>query len=105
MQHLRIMESLGGDTRWSDRFLARHAAIIYFLVLTLVSQLVCRMGASFVSLYLRLFSHSLGEETGVYVVVELSVFGLSVCLCMCPPSLSMKKRAVSTSLVIHCWVY
>ena len=38
MQHLRIMESLGGDTRWSDRFLARHAAIVYFSVLTLVSQ-------------------------------------------------------------------
>ena len=38
MQHLRIMESLGGDTRWSDRFLARHAAVIYFLVLTLVSR-------------------------------------------------------------------
>lgn len=36
MQHLRIMESLGGDTLWSDRFLARHAAIVYFWVLTLV---------------------------------------------------------------------
>lgn len=36
MQHLRIMESLGGDTLWSDRFLARHAAIIYFWVLALV---------------------------------------------------------------------
>ncbi|CAM9677289.1 unnamed protein product [Ectocarpus sp. 12 AP-2014] len=35
MQHLRIMESLGGDTRWSDRFLARHAAIIYFFALVL----------------------------------------------------------------------
>ncbi|CAM9496956.1 unnamed protein product [Pylaiella littoralis] len=35
MMHLRIMESLGGDTQWSDRFLARHAAIIYYLVLTL----------------------------------------------------------------------
>ncbi|CAM9735018.1 unnamed protein product, partial [Laminaria digitata] len=35
MQHLRIMESLGGDTLWSDRFLARHAAIVYFWVLTL----------------------------------------------------------------------
>ncbi|CAN0469084.1 unnamed protein product, partial [Ectocarpus sp. 8 AP-2014] len=35
MQHLRIMESLGGDTRWSDRFLARHAAIIYFSALVL----------------------------------------------------------------------
>lgn len=40
MQHLRIMESLGGDTRWSDRFLARHAALVYFGVLTFVSRLV-----------------------------------------------------------------
>ena len=38
MQHLRIMESLGGDTLWSDRFLARHAAIIYFWVLTVVGR-------------------------------------------------------------------
>ncbi|CAN0456130.1 unnamed protein product, partial [Hapterophycus canaliculatus] len=36
LQHLRIMESLGGDTLWSDRFLARHAAVVYFGVLTLV---------------------------------------------------------------------
>lgn len=38
MQHLRIMESLGGDVLWSDRFLARHAAIVYFWILTLVSD-------------------------------------------------------------------
>ena len=31
--HLLIMESLGGDQRWSDRFAAQHSAIIYFLVL------------------------------------------------------------------------
>ena len=34
--HLRVMESLGGDTRWSDRFFARHAAIVYFWVLVVV---------------------------------------------------------------------
>lgn len=33
MHHLLIMEALGGDKRWTDRFLARHAAFIYFWVL------------------------------------------------------------------------
>lgn len=27
LHHLQIMESLGGDARWLDRFLARHSAI------------------------------------------------------------------------------
>ena len=27
------MESLGGDQRWSDRFLAQHSAVLYFWVL------------------------------------------------------------------------
>ena len=31
--HLLIMESLGGGIRWSDKFLARHAAIFYYFVL------------------------------------------------------------------------
>mmetsp|Transcript_2890 Transcript_2890/g.10522 ORF Transcript_2890/g.10522 Transcript_2890/m.10522 type:complete len:486 (+) Transcript_2890:1666-3123(+) len=31
--HLLIMESLGGDALWSDRFLAMHSAILYFIVL------------------------------------------------------------------------
>ena len=26
------MESLGGDQRWSDRFLAQHSAVLYFWV-------------------------------------------------------------------------
>ena len=32
-QHLRIMESLGGDALWWNRFLARHTAMVYYLVL------------------------------------------------------------------------
>mmetsp|Transcript_28736 Transcript_28736/g.82920 ORF Transcript_28736/g.82920 Transcript_28736/m.82920 type:complete len:665 (-) Transcript_28736:658-2652(-) len=32
MHHLFIMESLGGDQAWFDRFLARHAAIVYYWV-------------------------------------------------------------------------
>jgi len=33
MHHLMIMESLGGDQSWGDRFLAQHAAVFYFWLL------------------------------------------------------------------------
>ena len=32
LHHLLIMESLGGNARWSDRFLARHAALVYYWI-------------------------------------------------------------------------
>ena len=32
MNHLKIMESLGGDRLWVDRFFAQHAAFVYFWV-------------------------------------------------------------------------
>lgn len=31
--HLMIMEALGGERRWVDRFLARHASMAYYLIL------------------------------------------------------------------------
>lgn len=31
--HLKIMESLGGDIKWWNRFLARHVAMVYYAVL------------------------------------------------------------------------
>uniref|UniRef100_A0A7S3L0V3 Ubiquinol oxidase n=1 Tax=Amphora coffeiformis TaxID=265554 RepID=A0A7S3L0V3_9STRA len=36
LHHLLIMESLGGNLLWSDRFLAYHAAILYYWLLILV---------------------------------------------------------------------
>ncbi|KAG7351391.1 alternative oxidase-domain containing protein [Nitzschia inconspicua] len=36
LHHLLIMESLGGNRRWSDRFLGYHVAIVYYWVLVLV---------------------------------------------------------------------
>jgi len=33
LHHLQIMESLGGDQLWFDRFLAEHAALVYYWVL------------------------------------------------------------------------
>ena len=34
--HLLIMESLGGDQRWVDRFLGFHSAIVYYITLLLL---------------------------------------------------------------------
>lgn len=36
LHHLQIMESLGGDLLWVDRFLAEHAAVFYYWVLVLM---------------------------------------------------------------------
>lgn len=36
LHHLQIMESLGGDQLWVDRFMAQHASIFYFWVLLLL---------------------------------------------------------------------
>lgn len=33
LHHLQIMESLGGDQYWVDRFAAQHAAVFYYWVL------------------------------------------------------------------------
>lgn len=33
LHHLQIMESLGGDALWADRFLAQHAAVFYYWIL------------------------------------------------------------------------
>eukprot|EP00879_Flechtneria_rotunda_P018613 GHRR01019531.1.p1 GENE.GHRR01019531.1~~GHRR01019531.1.p1 ORF type:complete len:370 (+),score=88.15 GHRR01019531.1:229-1338(+) len=33
LHHLQIMESLGGDQLWIDRFMAQHAAIVYYFIL------------------------------------------------------------------------
>jgi len=35
-KHLRIMESLGGDSLWWNRFLARHGAMAYYVMLVML---------------------------------------------------------------------
>ena len=35
LHHLLIMEALGGDRRWQDRFLGQHAAVFYYWGLVL----------------------------------------------------------------------
>lgn len=36
MHHLKIMESLGGDLEWRDRFFGQHAAFFYYWILNLM---------------------------------------------------------------------
>jgi len=45
--HLLIMESLGGDRRWSDRFLAQHAALLYYFGLVVVWLLSPKLAYNF----------------------------------------------------------
>eukprot|EP00290_Baffinella_frigidus_P017839 CAMPEP_0180218864 /NCGR_PEP_ID=MMETSP0987-20121128/18016_1 /TAXON_ID=697907 /ORGANISM="non described non described, Strain CCMP2293" /LENGTH=743 /DNA_ID=CAMNT_0022179137 /DNA_START=40 /DNA_END=2271 /DNA_ORIENTATION=- len=33
VQHLKILEALGGDSSWVDRFLGRHAALFYLVIM------------------------------------------------------------------------
>lgn len=35
LHHLLIMESLGGDRKWQDRFLGQHAAVFYYWALVI----------------------------------------------------------------------
>jgi hypothetical protein len=36
LHHLLIMEELGGNSRWIDRFLAQHAALVYYWIIVLI---------------------------------------------------------------------
>lgn len=44
MHHLQIMESLGGDSLWLDRFMAQHGAIVYYWVLIGARLLTISLG-------------------------------------------------------------
>ncbi|KAK3258943.1 hypothetical protein CYMTET_32035 [Cymbomonas tetramitiformis] len=45
--HLLVMESLGGDKYWIDRFLAQHSALVYYWVLVLLWLLSPSMAYNF----------------------------------------------------------
>ncbi|CAI5475239.1 unnamed protein product [Closterium sp. Yama58-4] len=47
MNHLKIMESLGGDRLWIDRFFAQHAAILYYWVLNFMFLVSPRVAYNF----------------------------------------------------------
>lgn len=43
----QIMESLGGDQLWVDRFMAQHAAIVYYWVLVVLFVLSPKLAYNF----------------------------------------------------------
>ncbi|XP_061340799.1 ubiquinol oxidase 4, chloroplastic/chromoplastic isoform X2 [Gastrolobium bilobum] len=47
MHHLLIMEELGGNAWWFDRFLAQHIAIFYYIMTTLMYAISPRMAYHF----------------------------------------------------------
>jgi len=50
LHHLLIMESLGGDARWSDRFLGYHAALVYYWLLIVTYLFSPRIAYEFMEL-------------------------------------------------------
>lgn len=50
LHHLLIMEALGGNSQWSDRFLGYHAAIVYYWLLNAVFLFSPRVAYQFMEL-------------------------------------------------------
>ncbi|MGF1498523.1 MAG: alternative oxidase [Elainellaceae cyanobacterium] len=50
LHHLLIMESLGGNNRWIDRFLARHTALVYYWLVVGLYLLSPRSAYNFMEL-------------------------------------------------------
>lgn len=50
LHHLLIMESLGGNNAWGDRFLARHAALLYYWIVVVLYALSPRSAYHFMEL-------------------------------------------------------
>ncbi|KAJ8599488.1 hypothetical protein CTAYLR_010441 [Chrysophaeum taylorii] len=50
LHHLLVMEALGGNARWSDRFLGYHTAILYYWALVLVYFCSPRIAYQFMEL-------------------------------------------------------
>lgn len=47
LHHLLVMEALGGDERWIDRFLAQHIAVAYYFLTALMYAISPRMAYHF----------------------------------------------------------
>jgi ubiquinol oxidase len=47
LKHLQIMEALGGDNAWIDRFIAQHSALVYYWFLVIFYALSPRAAYQF----------------------------------------------------------
>lgn len=58
LHHLLIMESLGGNNRWVDRFLARHVALLYYWIIVVLYCVSPRSAYHFMELVEQHAHHS-----------------------------------------------
>jgi hypothetical protein len=65
------MESLGGDQLWVDRFMAQHAAIIYYFILLLMFVASPPLAYNFSELIEAHAVDTYGERVGVLCVCVL----------------------------------
>ncbi|KAL2634995.1 hypothetical protein R1flu_006474 [Riccia fluitans] len=80
LHHLLVMEALGGDERWIDRFLAQHIAVAYYFLTVLMYLVSPRMAYNFsecvekhaFSTYDK-FIESHGEELKLLPAPEVAV--------------------------------
>ncbi|WP_299486724.1 alternative oxidase [Acaryochloris sp. IP29b_bin.137] len=67
LHHLLIMESLGGNNAWIDRFLARHVGLLYYWIIVLLYALSPRSAYHFMELVeehaYESYDHFLTSET------------------------------------------
>lgn len=50
LHHLLIMEELGGNAKWGDRFLARHAALLYYWIIVAIYLIAPKSAYHFMEL-------------------------------------------------------
>lgn len=75
MHHLQIMESLGGDQSWFDRFVAEHSAILYYWMLIVFYLASPKVAYNFMQ---RVELHAM-DTYGGWVSRSRSVFCKSAC--------------------------
>ena len=80
LHHLLIMESLGGDRHWIDRFIARHAALVYYWVIVILYMITPKSAYYFAELVERHAYHTYdqflqehGDELKVLAAPQVAV--------------------------------
>ena len=63
LHHLLIMEELGGNDQWIDRFVARHTALVYYWIIVVIYVLNPRAAYNFMELVEEHAYHSYDNFT------------------------------------------
>lgn len=75
------MESLGGDQLWIDRFMAQHAAIVYYWILVLLFVVSPQLAYNFSELIEAHAVDTYGEEGGAIATSKRCMLLIGFILC------------------------